>query len=220
MSSEDPAGAPATTEGELLAGLRRRDGQAYQTLVRRQLPRLLQVARRFVGDEEARDAVQDSFLAAFKAIDSFDGQASLATWLHRIVVNACLMRLRKKSARVEQAIEPLLPSFLEDGHRAVPGPAWPETPEEIFGREEMRRLVHEGLAELPEPYRVVILLRDFEDLDGLETAELLGTTPGAVKVRLHRARQALREILGRRLHERPAVTSVLVPASKNRKGNG
>jgi RNA polymerase sigma-70 factor (ECF subfamily) len=220
MSSEDPAEGSATGESELLAGLRRREGQAYQELLRRQLPRLLQVARRFVGDEEARDAVQDSFLAAFKAIDSFDGQASLATWLHRIVVNACLMRLRKKSARVEQPIEPLLPSFLEDGHRAVLGPAWPETPEEILGREEMRRLVHEGLAELPEPYRVVILLRDFEDLDGLETAELLGTTPGAVKVRLHRARQALREILGRRLHERPAVTSARVPASKNRKGNG
>jgi RNA polymerase sigma-70 factor, ECF subfamily len=197
MSSDD------TAEGELLAGLRRRDGGSYRELLRRQLPRLLQVARRFVGDEEARDAVQDSFLAAFKAIDSFDGQASLSTWLHRIVVNACLMRLRKKSARVEQPIEPLLPSFLEDGHRAGVGPAWPETPEEILGREETRRLVHEGLAELPEPYRTVILLRDLEDLDGQETAKLLGTTPGAVKVRLHRARQALREILDRRLRERP-----------------
>lgn len=188
----DPA---ASDDQQLIAGLRRRDARAFEELVRRHLPRLLLVARRFVGDEEARDAAQETFLAAFKAIDSFDGQAKISTWLHRIVVNACLMRLRKRSAQVEQSIEPLLPTFLEDGHRASVGPAWPETPEELFGREETCRRVREAIARLPESYRTVILLRDFEGLDGQETAEILGISTTAVKVRLHRARQALREIL-------------------------
>lgn len=203
-----PAGAePAATDDRvLLDGLRRRDGRAYEELVRRHLPRLLAVARRFVGEEEARDAAQETFLSAFKAIDSFDGQSRLSTWLHRIAVNACLMRLRRRSAQVEMSIEPLLPAFLEDGHRADVGPAWPETPEEIFGREETCRLVREAVAQLPEAYRTVILLRDFEALDGQETAELLGINPNAMKVRLHRARQALRELLDRRFREaRPTL---------------
>lgn len=195
------AAPPPGEDGALIAGLRRRDGRAYEELVRRHLPRLLAVARRFVGEEEARDVAQETFLSAFKAIDGFDGQALLSTWLHRIAVNACLMRLRRRSAQVEQSIEPLLPAFLEDGHRADAGPAWPETPEELLGREETRRQVRAAVALLPESYRTVILLRDFEELDGQETAGLLGITTNSMKVRLHRARQALRELLDRRFRD-------------------
>jgi len=75
-------------------------------------------------EEDARDALQDAFLQAFRGIGGFEGSARLSTWLHRIVVNACLMRLRSRSRKPEQPIEELLPRFYEDGHRIDPGPPW------------------------------------------------------------------------------------------------
>lgn len=182
-------------ERELVAALKRGDDTAYEQLVRTHGGRMLQVARRYVGEEEARDAVQEAFLSAFKAIDRFDGNARLSTWLHRIVVNACLMKLRRKSSQVEQSIEPLLPTFIEDGHRGEASAPWPENPEEVFGRSEVRSLVRGGIDRLPTNYRNVLLLRDIEGLSGAEAAEMLGITANAVKVRLHRARLALRELL-------------------------
>lgn len=195
---------PDADERALVAGLKRQDESAFETLVRRHGGRLLQVARRFVGDEEARDVVQEAFLAAFKAIDRFDGKARLSTWLHRIVVNSCLMRLRKKSHQVEQSIEPLLPTFLEDGHRALVGPAWPDDPLDNLERRERRKWVRSGIEQLPTSYRSVILLRDIEGFSGREAGDMLGITPNAVKVRLHRARQALRQILDPRIREAAA----------------
>ena len=121
-----------------------------------------------------------------------------------IVVNSALMRLRKKSTEMEESLEPLLPTFLEDGHRAGPGPAWPESPEEVVGREQLRGIVRQAIDQLPVKYRSVVLLRDIEELSGAETGELLGLTPNAVKVRLHRARRALREILDPQILESAA----------------
>lgn len=186
---------PSTDEAALLAGLRAGEDTAYETLVRAYGGRLLQVARRFLGEADAGDAVQEAFLAAFKAIDRFDGNSRISTWLHRIVVNASLMRLRKKSHQVEQSLEPLLPTFLEDGHRVQVGPAWEATPEEHFEQREVRTLVRKAIDQLPVNYRSVLLLRDIEGLTGAEAGEMLGITPNAVKVRLHRARLALREVL-------------------------
>ena len=191
-------------EAEFVAGLRRGDDAAFELLVRTYGGRLLQVARRFLSEEDARDALQEAFLSAFKAIHRFDGKARISTWLHRIVVNAALMRLRKKSTQREESLEPLLPSFLEDGHRADPGPAWPDNPEKVAGREQMRGIVRSAIDQLPPKYRNVVLLRDIEELSGAETGELLGLTPNAVKVRLHRARRALREILDPRIRESAA----------------
>ena len=115
--------AEADPEVDLVARLRAGDDDAFETLVRRHGGRMLAVARRYLGEEDARDAVQEAFLSAFKAIDRFDGRARLGTWLHRIVVNSALMRLRRPSMQREESLEPLLPRFLEDGHRADPGPA-------------------------------------------------------------------------------------------------
>lgn len=201
------AGAPKpgeTGEADLVERLRRGDEGAYGELVRAEGGRMLQVARRFVGEEEARDVVQEAFLSAFRSIHRFDRRSRLGTWLHRIVVNAALMRLRKKSAQVEESLEPLLPTFRPDGHRAGVGPRWPKDPAQIFDRRELRRIVRGSIDRLPPNYRSVVLLRDIEGLSGAETGELLGITPGAVKVRLHRARQALREFLAPELTKEEA----------------
>lgn len=205
MTASTAATTPAhIDEGALVAGLRRGDDLAYERLVRAYGGRMLQVARRYLGEEDARDALQDAFLAAWKAIHRFDGRARVATWLHRIVVNSCLMRLRRPSMRREESIEPLLPTFLEDGHRASPLPAWPPDAEQRLGRAETRALVRGAIQRLPTTHRTVLLLRDIEELDGQEAAARLGISAGAVKVRLHRARQALRQVLEPALGEQVA----------------
>jgi len=162
--------------------------------------RMLAVARRFLQDEDlARDAVQDAFLSAFRSIHAFDGDAQLATWLHRIVVNAALMKLRTRRRKPEQSIEPMLPAFAEDGHHAGrPVVAWTASAEEALLRREARERVRAAIADLPERYRTVLLLRDIEERSTREAADLLGITENAVKLRLHRARQALATRLGDR----------------------
>lgn len=199
MPANSPAAAPSD-EDELLAALRAGDAAAFETLVRSCTPRLLVVARRLLAnEEEARDAVQEAFIAAFRSIRTFAGQSRLSTWLHRIVVNACLMRLRGRGRRPEESIEPLLPKFLEDGHHATPVTDWSLNAHRALEREETRAAVRGSIARLPDSLRNVLILRDIEELDTAETAQALGLTPGAVKIRLHRARQALRTLLEGRL---------------------
>jgi RNA polymerase sigma-70 factor, ECF subfamily len=186
----------AQDEERLLARLRAGDEAAFAELVRENSGRLLAVARRMLrSEDEARDALQDAFLQAFRAIGRFQGEARLSTWLHRIVINACLMKLRTRSRRPEEPIEVLLPRFYADGHRIDPGPPWrTEIPDPVESR-ELRELVRASIDRLPEIYRSVLLLRDIEELSTEETAQLLDVKTDTVKVRLHRARQALRALL-------------------------
>ena len=182
----------------LVERLRAGDPQAFEVLVRQYGGRMLATARRLVGtDEEARDVLQDAFLAAFRAIDTFAGAAKLSTWLHRVVVNAGLMRLRSRRRRREQSIDGLLPRFDEEGHWAEPASHWDTSTDTLSERRETRAMVRNAIDRLPLNYRSVLLLRDIEELDTDETASLLGVTPNAVKTRLHRARQALRTLLQR-----------------------
>jgi len=183
------------TETTLVERLRHGDGPAFEELLRTHSGRLLAVTRRLLNNEEdARDAVQDAFLSAFRAIDRFDGQASLGTWLHRIAVNAALTRLRTRRRHPEKRIEELLPTFQDDGHQTRPVRDWPD-PSAALQSEEAREAVRRHIEELPADYRTVLLLRDIEGLDTEDTARMLGLTVGAVKTRLHRARQALRTLL-------------------------
>ncbi len=191
-----PHALPELDEPTLLAGLRGGDAAAYEDFVRRYGTALLVVARRILGNEEdARDALQDAFLSAFKQIDRFDGRARLGTWLHRIVVNAALMRLRQRRRHPERSIDALLPHFTDDEHQIDPPARWPDSAEEQAQRGELLALVRQKIDHLPEDYRTVLLLRDIEELDTEDTARLLGTSRGVVKTRLHRARQALRTLL-------------------------
>jgi RNA polymerase sigma-70 factor (ECF subfamily) len=187
---------PEIDESALLESLRSGDERAFEAAVRLFSGRLYAVALRFLKTEEdARDAVQDAFLSAWRSLDRFEGGARLSTWLHRIVVNAALMKLRTRRRKPEESIEDYLPRFLEDGHAAEPPVLWQDSAIEALSRAETRRIVREGIDRLPESYRTVLLLRDIEGYDTEDTARLLETTANAVKVRLHRARQALRTVL-------------------------
>lgn len=183
-------------DASFLSRLRAGDESAYEKLVREHSPRMLGLARRMLrSDEDARDAVQDAFLQAFRGLDGFAGEASLSTWLYRITVNACLMKLRTRRRKPERAIEELLPRFYDDGHRVDPGPPWrlpgPDPAEDRELRERVRDCIHA----LPEIYRTALLLRDIEGLSASEAADALGIQTEALKMRVHRARQALRTLL-------------------------
>jgi RNA polymerase sigma-70 factor (ECF subfamily) len=207
-STENLAGCEAVTVGtenrnacaaddvELLERVRAGDDRACEALVRRHGGRMLAVARRFLRTEEdSADAVQDAFLAAFRSLDGFEGHSTLGTWLHRIVVNVCLMRLRARSRSREVRINDLLPTFDDTGHHTRPVRPWGDHALARLTRAERCAQVRACIDELPQPYREVLLLRDIEELDTEQTAQHLGINPGAVKTRLHRARQALRSLL-------------------------
>ena len=187
-------------EKALLEALRAGDEAAYEKLVREHTGRMLSVARRFLREEDdARDAVQDAFVSAFRAIGNFEGGSRISTWLHRIVVNAALMKLRTRRRKPEESIDDLLPRWKENGHPEQTPAPW--SAEKLLQRDQLRGLVQSGIDELPDTYREVLLLRDIEELDTSETAKLLGISSNAVKTRLHRARQALRELLDPALRE-------------------
>jgi RNA polymerase sigma-70 factor (ECF subfamily) len=194
------AAVQAEDESALVERLRDGDPEAYETVVREYGSRMLSAARRLVGTEEdARDAVQEAFLAAFKSMHSFAGAARLSTWLHRIVVNAALMKLRSRRRRREDSIEDLLPRFRDDGCWTDAPAQWDAPSEDALERRELRAVVRGAIERLPASYRTVLVLRDIEELDTDETATALGTTRNAVKIRLHRARQALKTMLDREL---------------------
>lgn len=187
---------PIDDETTLIAQLRAGDEAAFEQVVRQYGGRLLAVARRIVGTEEdARDVVQDAFLNAFKSLDRFEGNAKLSTWLHRIAVNAALMKLRTRKRKPEQPIDSLLPGFMDDGHFEERFQSWEEPVDRALEREENRDLVRKQIDALPDSYRTVLVLRDIEGLDTEETANMLGLSVNATKIRLHRARQALRTML-------------------------
>lgn len=198
----------AVTDEDLLAALRRGEDWAFETMVRLFGGRLLAVARRFVKNEEdARDVVQSSYLSAFRSLADFEGNAQLSTWLHRIVVNTALMRLRSSRRKPEESIEALLPAFQEDGHHVEQFSDWSAPADRLLEQKETRATVRGCIEQLPESYRTVLVLRDIEELSTQEVAEMLTMTTTAVKVRLHRARQALSTLLRREFAMTGAVTS-------------
>jgi RNA polymerase sigma-70 factor (ECF subfamily) len=196
---DGPAALEPVGEKELVERLRAGDDGAYELLVREHSGRMLAVARRILGnDDDAGDAVQEAFLSAFRSLDRFEGGSKLSTWLHRITVNASLMKLRRDRRKPMRAIEDLLPQFSDAGRRATWNRGVP-TGDEVLRSEETRALVRRKIDELPDDYRIVLVLRDIEGLDTQQTATYLDITPAAVKTRLHRARQALRTLLAEEL---------------------
>lgn len=183
-------------EASLVARLQAGEDRAFDELAEEYSGRLYATARRMLGnDQDAQDAVQEAMLGAFQSIHKFEGGSKLSTWLTRITINKCLMRLRTKRRKPECSIDALLPTFKEDGHPTHWTPHWRPSDDAHDQRTELHAKVREKIEELPENYRTVLLLRDVQQLSTEDVAEALGDTPNAVKVRLHRARQALKTLL-------------------------
>lgn len=183
------------SEAQLVERLRRGDERAFEELARDNAGRLYAMAYRMLRHEhDAQEAVQEAMLGALRGIADFDARSRLSTWLTRIVINKCLMRLRSKRRRPEVAMDALLPTFKDDGHPTQWTSHW-QTPVFAGIDDDLVRLLREKIDELPDAYREVLLLRDVQQLSTEDVANALGDTPNAVKVRLHRARQALRALL-------------------------
>ena len=196
VARAEPCPGERQAEADLVVGLRRRDPAVFEKLVRAYGGLFLQIARRYVhSPADAADIVQESFIAVFEGIDRFAGHAQLRTWMHRIVVNKALMRLRTQKRHGEVAIEDLLPRFLPDGHQQVETQPWRSGADVELSARHTQAQVRRAIDTLPEAYRSVLMLRDIEELDSQEAAQILGITEGALRVRLHRARQALRGLL-------------------------
>lgn len=172
------------------------DKDEFEKLVLQESPRLFRVIMRLVRDEtEAESIMQETYLQAFRRLHSFRQESKFTTWLYAIAINLSRGFLRKASRYKpleEEEIERLQPSFV-DGHYLETYETW--KPDAYTEREDNRRIVHEAIERLPPDYRAIIVLRDIEELPTAEAAAILNITEGAARVRLHRARQALRTIL-------------------------
>lgn len=192
----DHAADAAADDAAFVAALKAGDARAFERLVRDHGGRLLAVARRMVRDDAmAQDCLQEAFLSAHKAIGRFEPHGSLGGWLHRITVNACLMRLRSAKRLAETPIDDLLPTFSPEGLRLGEPRTEVRDPESELEAARLRRLVREKIDALPDGYRIVLLMRDIEGYSTREAADMIGIAEGALKVRLHRARAALKTLV-------------------------
>lgn len=202
IAEDELTGLAAQEEAALARGLCAGDEAAFEHLVTAYGGRLLAVTRRILHNEEdARDAVQEAFMSAYRARTQFSASCRVSTWLHRIAVNAALMRVRRRKRKPEESIDAMLPTFKDDGHHVQEFAAWSEPVDVAMTRRETCVLVRRSIDLLPDAYRVVLLMRDIEGLDTDETATALGVTANAVKIRLHRARLALRGLIAPHMQE-------------------
>lgn len=191
---------PDMTDEAVLARLRTGHAAALELLMERFSGRVYRVAHGITGSApDAEEVVQDVFLTLFRKVGDFEGRAALGTWLYRIAVNTALNKRRGKRAQVEEPLENHLPAFGEDGHRQGDRSYlladWSATPDEVLLSQEGRAVVRAAVERLPAHYRIVLLLRDVEELSSEDVAEIVGESVASVKSRLHRARMALRELL-------------------------
>jgi len=173
------------------------DRAALAEIVTTHQARVYNVALRMCGNvEDAEETLQETFLNALKALPHFEGRSQLATWLYRIASNACLSRRRRDATQPEtvsvddddeaETNSDFTPKYFVD---------WSHAPEDELLTAETRAVMAEAITQLPPSLRIVFIWRDLEGLSAQETAEVLGLSEGAVKVRLHRARLKLRELL-------------------------
>jgi RNA polymerase sigma-70 factor (ECF subfamily) len=189
---------------DLLTSLRRGDAGALSALTERYGSMIYRLAFGVTRNQaDAEEILQDVLLTLARKGGSFEGRSALGSWIYRITTNAALNKRRGKRLELETSLEELLPTFKADGHRAGDRSYlladWSQNPEEEFLSGERRRVLEMALDGLPEHYRVVLVLRDVEELSNEEVAVLLEDSVASVKSRLHRARMVLREQLTRGL---------------------
>lgn len=181
-------------EKTLVQALHRGDRYACDDMVQQFSGKIYSVALRLTGQpEEAEEVLQETFIKACKAVESFEGKSSLGTWLYRIATNNGLMRLRRRET---PTVSLDTSSSDEDSYpmpRQLHDFYW--EPESVLLTDELRHAMDEAVAELPESLRSAFVLRDVEGLSTKEAAEVLDISEGSLKVRLHRARLLLREHL-------------------------
>lgn len=191
---ECPTNTSLLDESALIAAAQAGRQEAFAEIVERHSGTIYNLALRLMGNpQEAEDVLQEAFISAFRALSRFEGRSQLGTWLYRIAYNAALMRLRRRQAPTFSLDEP----WAADDGELIPRQFvdWSALPDDMLLNKELRSVLETALGTLPQSLRSVFVLRDIEGLSTAETAEALMLTETNVKVRLHRARLALRERL-------------------------
>ena len=189
----------ALQDADLVRMAVQRDEGAFRVIMQRHNRRLYRSARSIVRDDnEAEDIVQEAYVNAFSNLASFRGDSSLATWLTRIALNEALARVRRRRPTVELTA---LDAAERDKAQIIPFPlmAMNTDPERTAAQREIRHLIERAIDALPEPYRIVFVMREIEDMSVEEAADFLGLRQATVKTRLHRARRLLRKALDTQL---------------------
>ena len=195
-----------TTDNQLVQLTLDGDASAFEELVRRHTSRVYGLAMGMMRNPaDAQDIVQDTFLNAYRRLDSFRGDAAFSSWLYRIAHNTCLMKLRSRRRRPEVPLE--LPGLDFDGEGSHQREIEDFSPrlDELYENKELGQVILRGLDTLSESYRAVFVLADLQHLSMKEIAEVLDLTVPNVKTRLHRARLKLREYLAEYLAGEPTA---------------
>lgn len=193
MNAQPAAVPEGIADAALAARVAAGDGAAFELVMRRYNRRLFRIARSVLRDDaDAEDALQEAYLSAYRAIGSFRGDSSLATWLSRLVLNHCIARRRRDLRRDNIAPIVTLESLDEPTGDA-------EAPDRAIVRAQLRSLLERKVDELPEMFRTVFVMRAIEELSVEETAQLLAIPEATVRTRHFRARSLLRESLAREM---------------------
>lgn len=180
----------------LVDGLQRHDPDAVEALVDRYAGWVHRVAARVLRDQrDAEEVTQDTLMTVVEKIGGFRRESAFSSWLYRIAANAAYERLRSRRSRIEMSLDPALPMFDEEGRHLHAVADWSSRLEDPAVSAEARSALERAIGDLPEEYRIVLVLRDVEGLTTEEVAETVGLTAAAVKSRLHRARLVLRQEL-------------------------
>ncbi|MFO7172271.1 MAG: sigma-70 family RNA polymerase sigma factor [Bacillota bacterium] len=202
-------------EAKLVERARQGDVDAFEALIVQYERKVYNLAYRLTGNpEDASDLAQEAFVRVYQSLGDFRGDSSFATWLYRIVANACRDELRRRQRQRTVSLEVTVEN--EDGEMVRQYADEGEGPDQALERVELQRLVRETLATLDEDHRQILILRDFQDLSYQDIAELLNLSLGTVKSRINRARNALKEKLARELE---LLQSRVVYNSRRRHGN-
>jgi len=186
----------ADDDARLLASIRRDDPGAFEQFVERHGDRIFGFGMRVCGEpEDARDVVQETLIQAYQSLRRIEAPGALRAWLYRVVSNACLMKRRKRVGEPDRelSLEELMLSGPDEARSEIPDVT--ELPDRAAERTETQSVVRDAIASLPPDYRVVLILRDMEELSTKEAAEALELPESTIKMRLHRARVAVRKEL-------------------------
>lgn len=190
------------SETELVQRFRKRDAAAFRVIAKRHNQRLFRVAWSVLKNRaEAEEAVQEAYLKAFNAADSFAGRSSLSTWLTRIVLNEAFERRRLAERRLRLLHHQSVTAIDEYREKLMQGSTVKHTPEAETARKQVAKLLERAIADLPETFRLVFMLREIEGLSIEETAEALNIPGQTVKTRLLRARKRLQHALAPALRD-------------------
>jgi len=194
----NPTLSAVETDETLVLRAQKGDTGAFDELVRRYTSIVYRILYKILRhDEDTQDALQDTFVSAYRALPRFRQDARFSTWIYRIATNAALMKAR---ARKTNLVSLDHPTEDPDAQNAWELPDWSATPDEEIMTSETRRIMEDAIQALPPEQRAAFVLHDIQDLSSAETAQAMGITVSAVNSRLHRARVFLRDRIGRHLN--------------------